>query len=85
MEYIQLHPEEELTLSVLSELTGYTENYLSRKFKREVGETVSDYVEIVRIEKARMLLETTDQPIAEIAATFAVSPSWAMKKVSAIL
>ena len=69
VEYIQLHPEEELTLSALSDLTGYTENYLSRKFKREVGETVSDYVEIVRIEKARMLLETTDLPIAEIASS----------------
>ena len=67
-EYIQLHPEEELSLSLLAKRAGYTAYYLSRKFKAEVGESIGDYIDIVRIERAKMLLEMTQLPIAEIAA-----------------
>ena len=68
-EYIQLHPEEELLLSDLARRHGYTEYYLSRKFKKEVGSSINTYIDLVRIERAKMLLETTDMPIAEIASS----------------
>ena len=68
-EYVQLHMEDELTISILAKQAGYTPYYLSRKFKAEVGESIADYIDIVRIERAKMLLETTNQPISEIART----------------
>ncbi len=41
--------------------------YLSRKFKLEVGKSIGDYINDIRIEKAKMLLETTTLSISEIA------------------
>lgn len=66
-EYIQLHPEEELSISSLAQRFGYTNYYFSKKFKREIGESVTDYIDVVRVERAKMLLETTNIPIAEMA------------------
>ena len=66
-EYIQLHPEDDLSISALARQFGYSDYYFSRRFKKETGETVRDYIDAVRIERARMLLETTDEPISEIA------------------
>ena len=67
-EYIELHPEEDLSLSRLAAMAGYTDYHLSKKFKAETGESINDYINYVRIERAKLLLETTTMPIAEIAA-----------------
>ena len=66
-DYIELHLEEELPLSVLAQRIGYTEPYLSRKFKKEVGINISDYIRFARVERAKWMLTTTDVPIAQIA------------------
>lgn len=66
-EYIEMHPEEELTLSQLAARAGYTDYHLSKKFKTETGESINDYINRVRIERAKILLETTKMPISEIA------------------
>ncbi len=66
-EYIRMHPEEELSIASLAKLTGYTDYYLSRKFKSEVGQSLRSYIDAARIERAKMLLTTTDTPVAEIA------------------
>lgn len=68
-EYIQLHPEEELSIAVLARLTGYSDYYLSRKFKKEMHMSIHEYIDCVRIERAKMLLETTKESVADIAAT----------------
>ena len=68
-DYIELHPEEDLSLKRLSSMAGYTEYHFSRKFKTEVGESINDYINNVRIGKAKILLETTSMPISEIAAS----------------
>ena len=68
-EYIQLHPEEELSIASLARRCGYTDYYFSKKFKQEIGESVTDYIDVVRVERAKMLLETTNTPISEIAAS----------------
>lgn len=64
---IELHLEEPLTLTSLAAKTGYTESYLSRRFKREVGVNVNEYIRFARVERAKMLLGATDLPISEIA------------------
>lgn len=66
-DHIEMHLEEELPLSLLAGRIGYTEQYLSRKFKQEVGVNISDYIRFARIERAKLLLSTSDLTIAQIA------------------
>ncbi len=65
--YIETHLDEELTLEKLAGEIGYSEYYLSRKFKAETGENIRTYIKNVRISRAKLLLSTTDLSIREIA------------------
>ena len=67
MDYLELHAEDEVSISQLAELTGYTEYYLSRKFKEETGFSVNDYSKRIRIERAKLLLRTTRESAVQIA------------------
>lgn len=67
MDYLELHTEEEVGIRQLAEMVGYTEYYLSRKFKEEAHCSVNDYSKIARIERAKILLYTTDDTTAQIA------------------
>lgn len=67
--YIQLHPDDELSISMLAKQFGYSDYYFSRKFKKETGISVTDYIDAIRVKRAKMLLETTKTPISEIAAS----------------
>ncbi|WP_054025702.1 helix-turn-helix domain-containing protein [Bacillus sp. FJAT-28004] len=58
----------DITLERLAECTNLSPNYLSSLFKKEVGLTISEYVQRERIEEAKRLLTLTDYPIADIAA-----------------
>lgn len=66
-EYIQMHTEEELSISSLAALCGYTDYYLSRKFKNETGVNITDYIKFARVEKSKMLLTATKDPVQKIA------------------
>lgn len=66
-DYMELHAEEPLSLELLAERLGYNKYYLSRRFKAEVGCTVNAYLQIARVERAKMLLACTDQTVADIA------------------
>lgn len=66
-DYIDTHPESELTLKVLAARVGYAENYLARKFKAELGLPINAYVRKARIRRAKMLLSATTMSIQEIA------------------
>ncbi|MBD5101096.1 MAG: helix-turn-helix transcriptional regulator [Subdoligranulum sp.] len=66
-DYIEFHLEEDIPLSMLAQRIGYTEPYLSRKFKKEMGINISDYIRFARVERAKWMLTTTDLPIAQIA------------------
>ncbi len=65
-EYIQMHAEEHLSLAMLARMTGYTDYYLSRKFKAETGESITDYINFVRVERAKIYLESTNFTVSEI-------------------
>ena len=65
--YVEAHPEEELTLEGLAREVGYSPYHLSRKFKEESGLNLRDYIRNVRIERAKLLLGTTDLTIRDIA------------------
>ncbi len=66
-EYIELHAEEELKLPQLARHIGYSEYYLSRKFKKEIGVSISTYIRYVRIERSKLLLMSTGMSISQIA------------------
>lgn len=66
-DYIELHIEEKLALAALAARAGYTEYYFSRKFKEETGLSVNSYIRIAKIERAKLLLATTDADVQEVA------------------
>ena len=65
-DYILTHMEDELSIALLAGQFGYTPYYLSRKFKAETGMSIAEYIDNVRIEKAKVLLLSTQESIAEI-------------------
>ncbi len=65
-EYINLHLDEKLSLEFLAKEVGYSEYHLSRKFNKEMGCSINDYIQNERLEKAKYLLTTTNTNIEEI-------------------
>lgn len=66
-DYILTHMEDELSATILAGQLGYTPYYLSRRFRKETGMSLSDYIDSVRIEKAKALLLGTNDTISSIA------------------
>ncbi|MEU6220363.1 GlxA family transcriptional regulator [Streptomyces sp. NPDC047022] len=61
------HLADDLTVRALAERAGMSERNFTRVFRAETGRTPAGYVETVRIEAARALLETTDITVDAIA------------------
>ena len=66
-DYIELHVAEPLSIETLADRMGYAKYYLSARFKKETGVSVGAYIKFARVERAKLLLATTDKDIAEIA------------------
>ena len=66
-DYIEMHPTDALSLEDLAAHVGYSTYYLSRKFKKETGCSINDYIRKVRIDRAKSLLSFSDEPIGQIA------------------
>lgn len=64
-----------LKLEDISKATGISTRHLSRLFCKEFGMNLQDYITIVRISKARELLENSDMNITEIAYSLGFSSS----------
>jgi transcriptional regulator GlxA family with amidase domain len=52
-----------ITISLLASAAGLGERTFTRRFKKATGDAPSDYVQILRIENARKLLETSHDTI----------------------
>jgi transcriptional regulator GlxA family with amidase domain len=55
-------------VSAMARRSRLTERGFHRRFKRATGQAPVDYIQTLRVEEAKQLLETTDLPIDEIAA-----------------
>jgi transcriptional regulator GlxA family with amidase domain len=67
LDAVAADPAADHRLAAMSERAGFSERHLTRVFARELGTTPARYVEMVRVEAARSLLETTDAPLESIA------------------
>lgn len=65
-DYIDLHLEDPPSLAQISEATKYSESYLSRKFKDEMGVSVGTYVMHRRLERVTDLLANSDLTVKDI-------------------
>ncbi|HOJ09745.1 MAG TPA: helix-turn-helix domain-containing protein [Clostridiales bacterium] len=66
-QYIEKNYMNNISLSSVSECFGYNSSYFSRLFKENLGVNFLDYMYQIRIEKAKILLATTNITIQEIA------------------
>lgn len=66
-DYIEMNLTEKVRASDLAALAGYSEYYITRKFKEETGHFVNDYVKFAKIERAKALLQNTELSVLEIA------------------
>lgn len=64
--YIEMNIDRNIRAQDLADLVGYTPGYITKRFHRETGFGISDYVKLARIERAKILLSSTDHSIQEI-------------------
>jgi AraC-like DNA-binding protein len=64
--FIEQNVERKPNIKELAQQVGYTEYYLSRKFKEEVGISLNSYIKMVKVERAKFLLTSTEATIQEI-------------------
>jgi transcriptional regulator GlxA family with amidase domain len=67
--FVISHPDVDLSVAALASRAAMSTRTFARVFRNEVGTTPAAYVEAVRVEAARRLLETTDRGVADIART----------------
>lgn len=64
--YIKQHYDKKISLKDVAENLSLSKHYLCSVFKKETGDNVSHYINMLRIEKAKMLLHKKDRKIKEI-------------------
>lgn len=65
--YISHNYQENLRLEFIAVLFGYNSSYLGKIFKQKTGYSFNTYLDMVRIENAKKLLEQEDLKVYEIA------------------
>lgn len=66
-DYIEIHLDQDLSLTKLADVGGFNSSYLSRLFKQVFGVTITDYINQKRMKQASILLKTTNCKIQDIA------------------
>lgn len=64
--YVITNPEKKFNVQTLSKFLGVNADYFSHLFKNETGITFTKYLNQIRIEHAKRLLENTDLSVLEI-------------------
>ncbi len=65
--FINRNYTHKISLSDIADASGFSPNYLSRKFKEDTGMGVHEYLNYVRLNKAAIELAHTDHTITEVA------------------
>ena len=65
-DYIRANYNKSLTTEEIARHCGYTEYYLTRKFRKETGMKLTDYIRSVRLEKAKVMLLSSGRDVQQI-------------------
>lgn len=71
--YMGIHLQEEITCESMAQMINMNVSYFSKIFKKETGESFSDYLMKIRIERATMLLQHSDLTMEEITSEIGLS------------
>ena len=66
-DFINHNYNKEIKIEEMAQLAGLSKNYFGSAFKKALGETPHSYLIKIRISKAKVLLETTDYSLRDIA------------------
>ncbi|MDO5010982.1 MAG: AraC family transcriptional regulator [Intestinibacter bartlettii] len=66
-DFINHNYNREIKIDEMAEIAGLSKNYFGSAFKKALGETPHSYLIKIRISKAKVLLETTDNSLSDIA------------------
>ena len=66
-QFITAHSDNQLSIQQISNVIGIHRSYLQMLFKKHTGHSIVEYINHVRIGKSMLLLNTTNQPIIDIA------------------
>ena len=65
-DYIRMNYTKSLSAEEIARHCGYTEYYLTRKFAKEMGMKLTDYIRSVRLDAAKVMLLTSEKDIQQI-------------------
>ena len=65
-EYIESNYQEKITVEALASMLALSRRNLERRFKKATCNTVSEYIQRVKIEAAKMSLESTNENVSEV-------------------
>ena len=71
--YIYSHLHKKISVEELSKHTGLSPSYLSRLFRKETGESITEYIIKRKINAAKNMLKYSGYSLSEISATLAFS------------
>ena len=73
IQYISNHTNQNIRVSHVAEAVNMDRSVLSRKFKKELGFQISDFIMSCKLEEAKSLLRFTDKSLGEISETLCFS------------
>lgn len=81
IEYLHKHYAQSLSLDVLSQEIGYAPQYISYLFHRDIGMSMQEYLQKLRIEQACRLMSRKDLHMTDIALAIGYSDTKHFSKV----
>jgi transcriptional regulator GlxA family with amidase domain len=78
--HVAEHPDDDLSVARLARLAGMSPRHFARRFRHETGVPPGRYVDQVRLEAARRLLEDTDHGVERVASHCGYGTSESMRR-----
>ncbi|MDR2750586.1 MAG: AraC family transcriptional regulator [Clostridiales bacterium] len=66
VDYVRRNVYERMSVSSIATYVGFSQDYISSKFKKETGENLSGYIAEMKTSEAKWLLVSTSKPLVEI-------------------